>query len=92
LPIDEIETGYYLRMEALDKAGVLANVATILSNKGISIEALIQKEPKDGEILVPIIMLIHKVQEKIMNEAIAEIEALAEINGAVTRIRVEELN
>lgn len=92
LPIEEIETGYYLRMEALDKAGVLANIATILSNKGISIEALIQKEPKDGEILVPIIMLIHKVQEKIMNAAIAEIEQLAEINGAVTRIRVEELN
>ena len=92
LPIEEIETGYYLRMEALDKAGVLANIATILSNKGISIEALIQKEPKDGEILVPIIMLIHKVQEKIMNAAIGEIEQLAEINGAVTRIRVEELN
>jgi homoserine dehydrogenase len=92
LPIGEIETGYYLRMEALDKAGVLANVASILSNKGSSREALIQKAPKDGEIHVPIIMLIHKVQEKIMNEAIAEIEALSEINGAVTRIRVEELN
>ncbi len=92
LPIEEVETCYYLRMQAQDKAGVLANIATILSKKGINIEAIIQKEPKEGETLVPMIMLTHKVLEKTMNEAIAEIEALAEINGGVTRIRVEHLN
>jgi len=92
LPIEEIETSYYLRMQANDKAGVLANVASILSNKGINIEAIIQKEPAPGETLVPMIMLTQKVQEKIMNQAISEIEALSDINGTVTRIRVEHLN
>ena len=92
LAIDEIETSYYLRMQAVDKAGVLANVASILSNKGINIEAIIQKEPAPGETLVPLIMLTHKVQEKIMNQAISEIESLAGINGSITRIRVEHLN
>ncbi len=92
LAIDEIETCYYLRMQANDKAGVLANVASILSNKGINIEAIIQKEPASGESLVPVIMLTHKVQEKVMNQAISEIEALGDINGSVTRIRVEHLN
>ncbi len=92
LTIDEIETCYYLRMQANDKAGVLANVASILSNKGINIEAIIQKEPATGESLVPVIMLTHKVQEKVMNQAISEIEALGDINGSVTRIRVEHLN
>ncbi len=92
LPIEEIQSAYYLRMQAQDKAGVLANVASILSNKGINIEAIIQKEPKAGESLVPLIMLTHKVQEKIMNQAISEIENLADINGSVTRIRVEHLN
>lgn len=92
LPIEEVETCYYLRMQANDKAGVLANVASILSNKGINIEAIIQKEPKEGETLVPVIMLTHKVQEKVMNEAIAEIEALTDIQDSVTRIRVEHLN
>jgi len=92
LPIEEIETSYYLRMQANDKAGVLANVASILSNKGINIEAIIQKEPAMGESLVPMIMLTQKVQEKIMNQAISEIEALSDINGTVTRIRVEHLN
>ncbi|OUS40861.1 homoserine dehydrogenase [Oleispira antarctica] len=92
LAIEEIETSYYLRMQANDKAGVLANVASILSNKGINIEAIIQKEPAAGETLVPVIMLTHKVQEKIMNQAISEIEALGDINGSITRIRVEHLN
>jgi len=92
LPIEEVETCYYLRMQAQDKAGVLANVASILSNKGINIEAIIQKEPAEGEELVPVIMLTQKVQEKVMNEAITEIEALADIQDSVTRIRVEHLN
>lgn len=92
LAIDEIETSYYLRMQANDKAGVLANVASILSNKGINIEAIIQKEPAAGETLVPVIMLTVKVKEKIMNQAISEIEALGDINGSITRIRVEHLN
>lgn len=92
LEIEEIETCYYLRMQAQDKAGVLANVASILSNKGINIEAIIQKEPAEGETLVPVIMLTQKVQEKIMNQAISEIEALEDITDSVTRIRVEHLN
>ncbi|WP_396587566.1 homoserine dehydrogenase [Bermanella sp. R86510] len=92
LPIEEVETGYYLRMQALDKAGVMARVATILSKHGINIEAIIQKEPAEGEILVPIIMLIHEVKEKVMDQAISEIEGYGDINGSVTKIRVEHLH
>jgi len=92
LPIEEVETCYYLRMQAQDKAGVLANVASILSNKGINIEAIIQKEPAEGEELVPVIMLTQKVQEKVMNQAISDIEATGDIEGSVTKIRVEHLN
>jgi homoserine dehydrogenase len=91
LPIEEIETAYYLRIPALDKTGVLAKIATILSERGINIEALIQKEQAEGEEIVQVILLTHIIQEKIMNDAIAEIEALEETEGAVTRIRVEYL-
>jgi homoserine dehydrogenase len=80
-----------LRIPTLDKAGVLANVASILSARGINIEALIQKEPKDGNEVVQVILLTHAIQEKIMNDAISEIQALAETQGDVTRIRVEHL-
>ncbi|PHS62141.1 MAG: homoserine dehydrogenase [Thalassobium sp.] len=92
LPMEEVETAYYLRIQAEDKTGVLAAVASILSERGINIEAIIQKEPKDGEALAQIILLTHVVVEKQMNEAIAAIEGLASTVGDVTRIRVEHLN
>ena len=91
LPIDEVETAYYLRIQVQDKAGVLASVATILSERGINIEAIIQKEPKEGEALAQIILLTHRILEKNMNAAIAAIESLDSTVGAVTRIRVEQL-
>ncbi|MDP2608780.1 MULTISPECIES: homoserine dehydrogenase [unclassified Oceanobacter] len=92
LPMEEVVTSYYLRLQVQDKTGVLASVATILSERGINIEAIIQKEPKEGEELAQIILLTHRIVEKAMNAAIAAIEALESTVGAVTRIRVEQLD
>ncbi|MFK4753885.1 homoserine dehydrogenase [Oceanobacter antarcticus] len=92
LPIEEVETSYYLRIQVQDKTGVLASVATILSERGINIEAIIQKEPKEGEELAQIILLTHRIVEKTMNGAIAAIQALDSTVGDVTRIRVEHLD
>ena len=89
--IDEIETAYYLRMSALDKPGVLSQVAQILSDAGISIEAINQKEPEDGADHVPLIILTNRAIENNMVAAIASIEGLDAIEGKVTRIRVESL-
>ncbi len=91
LDMDEVETSYYLRMQAEDKPGVMARVAGILGDEGISIEAIKQKEPEADETHVPLVMLTHRVREGRMNEAIRAIEALDSINGTVTRIRVEHL-
>ncbi len=91
LPIEEVETAYYLRMSALDKPGVLSQVAQILSESGISIEALIQKEAKDEQEIVPLILLTNRAVEKQLVEAIIKIEALSSITGPITRIRVEPL-
>ncbi len=91
LTIDQVETAYYLRMQAEDKPGVMAQVAGILGDAGISIEAIQQKAPAEGETHVPLVMLSHQVQEGRMNQAIAEIEALDGIIGEVTRIRMEPL-
>lgn len=91
LSMEEITTAYYLRLLAVDRPGVLARVATIIAEEGISIEALIQKEATEGE-LVPIILMTHRTREKHMNEAIRRIEAMADIAGDVTRIRVETLD
>lgn len=91
LPIEDVETCYYLRMSAVDKPGVLSRITQILSDAGISIEALIQKQPWQGESEVPVILLTNKVQERHMNHAIDQIEALDDISGQVVKIRVESL-
>ncbi len=91
LKMEEVETAYYLRMQAKDEPGVLADVTRILGDKGISIEAIIQKEPAEGSTNANVIMLTHTVVEKQMNEAIQKIELLNTISGEVTRIRMENL-
>jgi homoserine dehydrogenase len=92
LPIDAIQTSYYLRMSALDKPGVLSKITQILSDAGISIEALIQKQPWQGETEVPVILLTNRVLERDMNRAIQQIEQLDTIGQPVVRIRVESLS
>jgi homoserine dehydrogenase len=92
LGMDDVETAYYLRMQAEDKPGVLADVTRILGDLGISIEAILQKEPTPDAAEVPIIMLSHVVREQHMNAAISRIEALDSIHGSVTRIRLEHLD
>jgi len=91
LAIDEVETAYYLRLNAEDKPGVLADIARILANQGISIEALIQKEAPAGASHLPIIMITHRVLERELNAALAQIEALDTIQGPAVRIRLETL-
>ncbi len=92
LSMNDVETAYYLRMQASDKPGVLADVTRILGDQGISIEAIIQKEPAPDMENASVIMLTHKVQEQKMNDAIAQIETLDTIHDKVTRIRVETLS
>ena len=92
LDMEDVSTAYYLRMQAVDRPGVLSAVTTILGNLGISIEAIIQKEPEPGASHVPIIMLTQRVPERNMNAAIRQIEALETIDGNLHRIRVESLD
>jgi homoserine dehydrogenase len=91
LPMSEVRTAYYLRLRAQDKPGVLADVTRILAELEISIDAVIQKEPEEGESEADVILLTHITVEKNIDQAIARIEALPAINGKVTRIRMEEL-
>ena len=91
LPIDEVQSAYYLRLRASDKPGVLANVTKILGDRDISIDAMMQKEPDENETEADIVILTHITVEKNMNAAIAAIEALDAITAKVVRIRMEEL-
>ena len=87
----EVETSYYLRMRVVDKPGVLADLTRILADASISIEAMVQKEPEEGESRVDIVLLTHLAIEKNVDRAIAKIEKLSTVVGKVTRIRMEAL-
>jgi homoserine dehydrogenase len=91
LPMDEVQTSYYLRLRVQDKPGVLADITRILADEQISIDAVIQKEPAEGEEQTDLIMLTHLTREKRINAAIAKIEALKVVAGKVNRIRMEGL-
>ena len=91
LPIGAVETSYYLRMRVRDRPGVLADVTRILADLRISIDAMVQKEPGEGESRVDIVMLTHRALERNVDAAMAKIEKLPTVLGKVTRIRLEEL-
>lgn len=92
IPMDEVETSYYLRMQVVDKPGVMAEITRIVAEQKISISALLQKEASDESDQVGIILLTHATVEKNINAAITRIEALPVVTGKVFRLRIEELN
>ncbi len=91
LPMEEVQTAYYLRLRALDRPGVLADVTRICADRHISIDAIFQKEAGEGEEQVDVVILTHLTREKDINSAIRAIEALPTIPVPVVRIRLEEL-
>ncbi len=92
LPLSEVKTSYYLRLRVEDKPGVLADVTRILADQQISIDAMIQREPAEGEDQTDIIMLTHETKEKNVDGAIAKIEALPVVKRKVIRLRLENLD
>jgi len=91
LAMDKVITSYYLRLRVQDKPGVLADITRILADEQISIDAVIQKEPGEGEDQTDLILLTHQTREKRINAAIAKMEALPVVAGKVTKLRLEEL-
>ncbi|HLM71852.1 MAG TPA: homoserine dehydrogenase [Polyangiaceae bacterium] len=91
LPMDDVMTGYYLRLRALDRPGVLADVTRICADLAISINSILQRGAGEGEEQVDVVILTHVTAEKNINAAIRSIEALATIPAPVTRIRLEDL-
>jgi homoserine dehydrogenase len=70
---------------------VLADITRILADQQISIDAMIQREPDEGEDQTDIIMLTHQTREKNIDAAIVKIEVLPVVKGKLTRLRLEEL-
>jgi len=91
LPLAEISTSYYLRLRVEDKPGVLADITRILADQGISIDAMIQREPGEGEEQTDIIILTHQTRERQIDAAIALIQSLPAVKAPLIRLRLENL-
>lgn len=92
LGIDEVVTAFYLRLQVADQAGVLARITGILAERGISIDALLQRESAEGEAQTDVIILTHDTIEGDMNQAIAQMQALPTVLAPIVKIRKEELS
>jgi len=94
LPIEQVRTSFYLRLQVADQAGVLARITGILAEGGISIDALLQR-PTDpdaeGVTKTDVIILTHETVEGRMNEAVAQMQSLPTVLAPIVRIRKEEL-
>jgi homoserine dehydrogenase len=91
LPIDEVITAFYLRLQVADQAGVLARITAILAEKDISIDALLQRESAEGERQTDVIILTHDTVEGRMSAALAQMQALPTVLAPIVKIRKEEL-
>lgn len=91
LPQADIITSYYLRLRVADQPGVLADITRILADQEISIDAMFQREPDEGEDQADIIMLTHETREKNVDAAIARIGTLPTVLGEIVRLRLESL-
>jgi homoserine dehydrogenase len=92
LPIAEVVTSFYLRLQVADEKGVLARITGILAENDISIDAVLQRESAEGERQTDLIILTHDTVEGRMNKALAQMQALPTVLAPIVRIRKEELN
>ena len=90
LPIAEVVTAFYLRLQVADQTGVLARITGILAEGGISIDAVLQRESAEGESQTDLIILTHDTVEGRMNDALAQMQALPTVLAPIVRIRKEE--
>ena len=95
LPVQQVVSCYYLRLRVSDKAGVLADLTSLLAKQGISIDAMLQREAQDvggaSTAQTDLIILTHEVEEGLLEKALADIQNLASVLAPVVRIRKEEL-
>lgn len=91
LPIEQVVTAFYLRLQVADEAGVLSRVTGILADHGISIDAMLQRESAEGERKTDVIILTHDTVEGRMRAAMALMQALPTVLAPIVSLRKEEL-
>lgn len=89
VPVEDIESRYYIRITALDKPGGMAKVSGVLGSKQISLSAILQHESEPTK-PVPVIIMTHLAREGAVQQALKEIAQLDVVCEPPTCIRVAE--
>ena len=89
IPSGEINSGWYVRLTVVDRPGFMSDITQVFTDRGISIESLVQKAPEAGLSEVSIVLLTHLAAESVITDAIEEITAFDEVRTQFTLLRVE---
>ena len=89
IPSAEIASEWYVRLNVVDRPGVVSDISQVLTGRGISIESLVQKAPGAGQGEVPIVLLTHLAAESVITDAVEEITAFDEVRTEFVLLRVE---
>jgi homoserine dehydrogenase len=89
--MDDVITAYYLRIRVADEPGVLADITRMLADANISLDAVLQREPAEGEHQTDVVLITHQTVERSIKSALARIEALPSVLSKVRLVRLEEL-
>lgn len=87
--IADLETAYYVRLDAADEPGVLAAIAGVFAEHGVSLASVIQRQADEGG--AEIVWITHRAAERDMRAALDRIGALEAVRGIGALLRVEEL-
>ena len=89
IPSGEINSGWYVRLTVVDRPSFMSDITQVFTDRGISIESLVQKAPEAGLNEVPIVLLTHLAAESVITDAVEEITAFDEVSTEFTLLRVE---
>lgn len=87
-PMETLMSSYYIRLDVVDKPGVLADVTGIFREHAISMRSFVQHSRQPGE-MVEIALTTHEARESSMEAALSEIAALQSVVHPPQRIRIE---
>jgi homoserine dehydrogenase len=89
-PVSQREGRYYLRFTVSDQPGVLGKIASVLGEKGVSIEAVIQKPPREGQVDASIVVFTHVAKEKSVSDALRDVDQMPATKAPTRMIRIED--
>ena len=92
VPASDIASEWYVRLTVTDVPGVMSDITRILASHGVSIESLVQKASQENDTNVPIVMLTHVAPASVINEAVAEMTALENVQPDFALLRVESFD